>query len=49
MKITISGWSTDMERLVKATVCLVDGMVWGQQAGRAGARESAWWVAVGVV
>ncbi len=29
MKITISGWSTDMERLVKATVCLVDGMVWG--------------------
>jgi hypothetical protein len=29
MKITISGWSTDMERPVKATVCLVDGMVCG--------------------
>jgi hypothetical protein len=28
MKITIYGWSTDVERLVKATFCLVDGMIW---------------------
>jgi hypothetical protein len=28
MKITISGWSTDMERLVNVGVCLVDGMIW---------------------
>jgi len=30
MKITISGWSTDVERLVKATVCLVDGVISAQ-------------------
>ena len=28
-----------MERLVKVAVCLVDGMVSGQRAGRAGARD----------
>jgi hypothetical protein len=27
--VTIYGWSPDMERPVKATVCLVDGMVCG--------------------
>jgi hypothetical protein len=38
--------STDMERPVKATVCLVDGMVCGQRPGRVGARDRCW-VAVG--
>jgi hypothetical protein len=27
MKITIYGWSTDVERLVKAMFCLVDGVI----------------------
>ena len=40
--------SPDMERPVKATVCLVDGMVCGQRAGRVGARDRCW-VAVGVL
>jgi hypothetical protein len=35
MKITIYGWSTDMERPVKATGCLVDGMVCGERQARA--------------
>jgi DDE superfamily endonuclease len=30
VKITISGWSTDVERRVKATFCLVDGMISAQ-------------------
>jgi hypothetical protein len=29
MKITIYGWSTDVERLVNGSVCLVNGMVLG--------------------
>ena len=40
--------SSDMERPVKATVCLVDGMVCGQRTGRVGARDRCW-VAVGVL
>jgi len=27
MKITIFGWSTDVERHVNATICLVDGVI----------------------
>ncbi len=33
MKITIYGWSTDVERLVKGPFCLVDGRVRGRRAG----------------
>jgi hypothetical protein len=29
-QVTIYGWSTDVERLVKATVCLVDGVISAQ-------------------
>jgi hypothetical protein len=32
MKITIYGWSTDVERLVKGPFYLVDGLVSGQGA-----------------
>jgi hypothetical protein len=27
MKVTISGWSTDVERRVNGAVCLVDGVI----------------------
>jgi hypothetical protein len=29
-KITISGWSTDVERHVNATICLVNGVIWAR-------------------
>jgi len=30
-QITIYGWSTDVERLVKGPFCLVVGVVWGMR------------------
>ena len=39
MKITIYGWSTDVERLVKGAFRLVDGMVSGQEAAARTTRE----------
>jgi hypothetical protein len=35
MKITISGWSADVERLVNRVVCLVEGMISGHAKGDA--------------
>jgi hypothetical protein len=39
MKITIYGWSPDVERLVKGSFCLVDGMVSGQEGAARAALE----------
>ena len=45
MKISIYGWSTDVERLVKGPFCLVDGVVLGQGAAARealGRRDAGW-------